>query len=122
MNNIKQLKKSFNSIEKGYLPLLNHEARTSIKCGNKEFYTTIKNFKKASKKSKTRYQTNYKTLSHNVRFGLLKAFNIHLEIVYEKPQPTASELARRHNLNYKTTYHFKQKVIKDFGFTDLESY
>ena len=54
--------------------------------------------------------------------GLLKAFYICLEIVYEKPQPTASELTRRHNLTYKTTYNFKQKVIKDFGFTVLDSY
>ena len=59
---------------------------------------------------------------HNVRFGLLKAFHIYIEVVYEKPQPKASELARRHNLTYKTAYNFKQKVIKDFGFMNLESY
>ena len=59
---------------------------------------------------------------HNVRFGLLKAFHIYIEVVYEKPQPKASELAKRHNLTYKTAYNFKQKVIKDFGFMNLESY
>ena len=59
---------------------------------------------------------------HNVRFGLLKAFHIYIEIVYEKPQPKASELARRHNLTYKTAYNFKQKVIMDFGFMHLTEY
>ena len=59
---------------------------------------------------------------HNVRFGLLKAFHIYIEVVYEKPQPKASELAKRHNLTYKTAYNFKQKVITKFGFMELESY
>ena len=30
--------------------------------------------------------------------------------------------SRRHNLTYKTAYNYKQKVIKDFGFMNLESY
>jgi hypothetical protein len=122
MNNSKQLKKSFSSIEKCYFPLLNYEVNTCVKCDNEEFYTTIKNFEKACKKCKTRYKTSYNTLFHNVRFGLLKAFHIYIEVVYEKPQPKASELAKRHNLTYKTAYNFKQKVIKDFGFMNLESY
>ena len=122
MNNSKQLKKVFSSIERCYLPLLNYEVKTCIKCGNEKFYTTIKNFEKACKKCKTRYKTTYNTLFHNVRFGLLKAFHIYIEVVYEKPQPKASELARRHNLTYKTAYNFKQKVIKDFSFMNLENY
>ena len=122
MNNSKQLKKVFSSIERCYLPLLNYEVKTCIKCGNEKFYTTIKNFEKACKKCKTRYKTTYNTLFHNVRFGLLKAFHIYIEVVYEKPQPKASELARRHNLTYKTAYNCKQKVINDFGFMNLENY
>jgi hypothetical protein len=122
MNNSKQLKKAFSSIEKCYLPLLNYEVKTCVKCGFIEFYTTIKNYEKACKKCKTRYKTTYNTLFHNVRFGLLKAFHIYIEIVYEEPKPKASELAIRHNLTYKTAYNFKQKVITEFGFMELESY
>ena len=122
MNQSKQLKKSFRSIERCYLPLLNNEVKVCVKCGIEEFYTTIKNFEKVCKKCKTRYKTTYNTLFHNVRFGLLKAFHIYIDVVYEKPQPKASELARRHNLTYKTAYNFKQKVINDFGFMNLESY
>ena len=122
MNNSKQLKKSFSSIEKCHLPLLSYEVKTCVNCGNEEFYTIIKNFEKTCKKCKTRYKTTYNTLFHNVRFGLLKAFHIYIEIVYEKPQPKASELAKRHNLTYKTAYNFKQKVIKDFGFMNLVEY
>ena len=122
MNTSEKLKKTFNSIEKSYLPLLNYEVKTCVRCSNEEFYTTIKNFERACKKCKTRYKTTYNTLFHNVRFGLLKAFHIYIEVVYEKPQPKASELARKHNLTYKTAYNFKQKVIKDFGFMNLESY
>ena len=122
MNNSKELKKSFSSIRKCYLPLLNCEVKTCVKCDNEEFYTTIKNFEKVCKKCKTRYKTTYNTLFHNVRFGLLKAFHIYIEVVYEKPQPKASELARRHNLTYKTAYNFKQKVIKDFSTINLDAY
>jgi hypothetical protein len=122
MNNSKQLKKIFSSIEKCYLPLSNYEVKTCVKCGNEEFYTTIKNFEKSCKKCKTRYKTTHNTLFHNVRFGLLKAFHIYIDVVYEEPQPKASELARSYNLTYKTAYNFKQKVIVDFGFMKLKSY
>ena len=122
MNNSKQLKKSFSSIQKCHLHLLNYEVKTCVKCGNEEFYTTIKNFEKACKKCKTRYKTTYNTLFHNVRFGLLKAFHIYIDVVYEEPQPKASELAIRYDLTYKTAYNFKQKVVRDFGFMNLECY
>jgi len=122
MHNSKELKKSFSSIQKCYLPLLNYEVKTCVKCGNEEFYTTIKNFEKSCKKCKTRYKTTYKTLFHNVRFGLLKAFHIYIDVVYEEPQPKASELARRYDLTYKTAYNFKQKVIMDNCSINLEVY
>ena len=122
VNNSKELKKLFSSIQKCYLPLLNYEVKTCVKCGNEEFYTTIKNFEKSCKKCKTRYKTTYKTLFHNVRFGLLKAFHFYIDVVYEKPQPKASELARRYNLTYKTAYNFKQKVTMDNGSINLDVY
>tara|TARA_B110000238_G_C15892230_1_gene338219 strand:- start:240 stop:491 length:252 start_codon:yes stop_codon:yes gene_type:complete len=61
-------------------------------------------------------------LFHNVRIGLLKAFHIYIDVIYEKPQPKASELARRYNLTYKTAYNFKKKVIMNNGFIDLDVY
>ena len=76
--------------------------------------------KKSCKKCKTRYKTTYKTLFHNVRIGLLKAFHIYIDVIYEQPQPKASELARRYNLTYKTAYNFKKKVIMNNGFIDLD--
>ena len=120
MNQSKQLKKSFSSIEKCYIPLLNYEVKTCVKVWIMRILYYIKNFEKTCKKCKTRYKTTYNTLFHNVRFGLLKAFHIYIEVVYREPQPKASELARRYNLTYKTAYNFKQKIIKDFGFMNLE--
>ncbi len=122
MNQSKQLKKSFSSIEKCYIPLLNYEVKTCVKVWIMRILYYIKNFEKTCKKCKTRYKTTYNTLFHNVRFGLLKAFHIYIEVVYREPQPKASELARRYNLTYKTAYNFKQKIIKDFGFMNLEVY
>lgn len=116
------LKKEFSSIEKCYIPLLNNEVKRCIKCGNNEFYHTIKNYEKSCKKCKTRHKTTYKTLFHNIRFGLLKAFHFYIDVVYEKPQPKTSELARRYNLTYKTAYNFKKKVIINKSDLDLDVY
>jgi hypothetical protein len=46
---------------------------------------------------------------------------MYIEIMDKKPQPKASELARRLNLTSKTACNFKQKVILEFGFMELES-
>ena len=118
----RKLIKQFDSINKCYFPLLKYEITTCVKCDNKKFYTSIEKFEKTCKNCKTRYKITFNTLFHNVRFGLLKAFHIYIEVVYEKPQPKASELARRHNLTYKTAYNFKQKVIKDFSTINLDTY
>ncbi len=61
-------------------------------------------------------------LYHNVRFGLLKAFHIYIEVNYEEPQPKASVLAKRYKLTYKTAYVFKQKVIDSNEFLNLQKY
>jgi len=118
----RKLIKQFDSINKCYFPLLKHEITTCVKCDNKKFYTSIEKFEKTCKNCKTRYKITFNTLFHNVRFGLLKAFHIYIEIIYKKPQPRASELARRYNLTYKTAYNFKNKVIDNNSFIDLEFY
>lgn len=122
MNKSKHLKNKFDSIEKCYIPLLNYQVNTCVKCGCDKFYTTIENFEKTCKKCKTRYKNTYKTVFHNVRFGLLKAFHFYIDVVYDEPQPKASELAKRYELTYKTSYNFKQKILKEFGFMNLEVY
>ena len=52
MNQSKQLKKSFSSIEKCYIPLLNYEVKTCVKVWDKEFYTTLKILKRLVKNVK----------------------------------------------------------------------
>lgn len=122
MNISKHLKKKFNSIEKCYIPLLKYEVKKCVKCGSEEFYCTIKNFEKSCKKCKTRHKNTRETLFHNTRFGLLKAFHIFIDVVYEVPQPKASELERRYKLSYKTAYNFKKKVIENKCNLDLDMY
>ena len=118
----KKLKSRFSSIEKCYIPLLSYEVNTCVKCGSKQFYKTILGFEKVCKKCKKRYKNTYNTLFHNVRFGLLKAFHIYIEVNYEEPQPKASVLAKRYKLTYKTAYVFKKKVIDSNEFLNLQKY
>ena len=122
MGTSKKLKRVFDSIEKCYIPLLKYGVTKCGKCEGQEFYTTIKNFEKSCKNCKTRYKTTHNTLFHNVRFGLLKALHIYIDVVYENPQPRASVLARRYNITYKTAFNFKKKVIKDYELLKLEAY
>ena len=75
-----------------------------------------------ARKCKKRYKSTYNTLFHNVRFGLLKAFHIYIEVNYEEPQPKASVLAKRYKLTYKTAYIFKKKVIDSNEFLNLQKY
>ena len=57
-----------------------------------------------------------------MRFGLVKGFHIHVDIVYELPQPKASLISKRYNLTYKTKHTFKSKVIENYEFLDLTIY
>lgn len=122
MKSSTKLKRLFNSIHKCYQPLLKFEIDNCIKCGNCEFYIIIENYEKTCKKCKTRCKTTYSTIFHNIRFGLLKAFHLYIDILFEEPQPNSSELAKRYNLTFKTTNRFKQKVINENDFLNLESY
>lgn len=122
MKSSTKLKRLINSIDKCYQPLLKFEIDNCIKCGNCEFYIIIENYEKTCKKCKTRCKTTYSTLFHNIRFGLLKAFHLYIDILFEEPQANTSDLAKRYNLTYKTTNRFKQKVINENDFLNLESY
>ena len=57
-----------------------------------------------------------------MRFGLVKAFHIYIDIIYEQPQPKASLISKRYDLTYKTVHTFKKKVIENYEFLDLTIY
>ena len=122
MNKADRLKKKFNTKEKCYTSLKTFEVKKCHKCKSVGFYDTIYNYEKTCIDCKTKYRTTFNTLFHNVRFGLVKAFHIYIDIVYEQPQPKASLIAKRYNLTYKTAHTFKSKVIANYEFLDLTVY
>ena len=122
MNKADKLKKVFNTKEKCYTALIPFEVKKCPKCKSEEFYNTIYNYEKTCRNCKTKYRTTFNTLFHNVRFGLVKAFHIYIDIVYEQPQPKVSLIAKRYNLTYKTAHTFKSKVIAYYEFLDLTNY
>jgi hypothetical protein len=122
MNKADRLKTEFNTTERCYTALLDFEIKRCNKCKSEEFYKTIYRYEKTCRNCKTKYRTTYNTFFHNVRFGLVNAFHIYIDIVYEQPQPKASLIAKRYNLTYKTAHTFKSKVIANYEFLDLTIY
>ena len=122
MNIADKLKKVFNTNEICYNSLMDFEVNKCPKCKSEKFYDTICNYDKSCKYCKTKYKTTYNTLFHNVRFGLVKAFHIYIDIIYEQPQPKASLISKRYDLTYKTAHTFKKKVIENYEFLDLTIY
>ena len=82
MNKADKLKKVFNTNEICYNSLMGFEVNKCPKCKSEKFYDTICNYDKSCKNCKTKYKTTYNTLFHNVRFGLVKAFHIYIDIIF----------------------------------------
>ena len=122
MNKADKLKKVFNTKEKCYTALMPFEVKKCPKCKSEEFYNTIYNYEKTCRNCKTKYRTTFNTLFHNVRFGLVKAFHIYIDMLYKNPSPKASKISNRYKLTYKTAHTFKSKVIESKKFLDLEKY
>lgn len=58
---------------------------------------------------KKHFYPTWNTPFHNVRFGLVKAFNIYRDFHY-KNYDSLLNLSKKYNLTYKTIYNFKCKV------------
>jgi hypothetical protein len=83
------------------------------KCGSSQFYNN-KDFNKSyiiiCTKCKTKRRVTYDSIFHNVRFGLVKAIHIYIDLKYGITKPTAQEIAELYGLTYKTSWNFKKKA------------
>lgn len=104
---------------------LYNEKYTCKKCSGKEFYKAKDykdTFKLICKSCKTIILPTVYTPLHNVRFGLLKAFHIYIEIKYNDIIPKSTYLAKKYNITQKTAWTFKKRVIESNWYIDLSEY
>ena len=87
------------------------------KCNSEKFYDG-KDFVKICKKCKTKTFVTRNTIFHNIRFGLVKAFEIAKE--YYKSDYTLSSIsvAKKYGITQKTAWKFLHKVNMNTHFIE----
>jgi hypothetical protein len=95
------------------------------KCGSSQFYNS-KDFNKSyitiCTKCKTKRKATYDSIFHNVRFGLVKAMHIYIDLKYGDNKLRAQEIVELYGLTYKTSWNFKKKVEDTTEELDLLRY
>ena len=95
------------------------------KCESSQFYKN-KDFNKSyisiCKKCKTKRKATYDSIFHNIRFGLVKAMHIYIDLKYGDDKLKVQEIAELYELTYKTSWNFKKKVEDTTKELDLLRY
>ncbi len=114
MKEIKRIKGMFNN-DINCLKFLytNNQIKTCDSCEGKDFYrvTDFENtFKIICKTCKKKISPTKNTLFDNVRFGLVKAFHIYIEVTLNEKDFSSVEIAFRYNITQKTAWKFLKKI------------
>ena len=88
-------------------------------CSNKEFYTNRENFCKVCKKCKKKHSITKGTMFENVRFGLVKAFNIVYDIETSEENISSIKISKDYDITQKTAWKFIQKINLNKQFVKL---
>jgi len=114
MKEIKRIKEIFNNDINCLKFLYSYNRiKTCESCEGKDFYraTVFENtFKIICKGCKKKISPTKNTLFDNVRFGLVKAFHIYIEVMLSEKDFSSVEIAFRYNLTQKTAWKFLRKI------------
>lgn len=114
MKEIKKIKGMFcNDINCLKFLYINNQIKTCDSCEGVEFYRVRdfeNSFKIICKTCKKKISPTKNTLFDNVRFGLVKAFHIYIEVKLNKKNISSVEIANRYNLTQKTAWKFLSKI------------
>lgn len=114
MKEIKRIKGMFNNnINCLKFLYTNNRIKICESCEGKDFYrvTDFENtFKIICKTCKKKISPTKNTLFDNVRFGLVKAFHIYIEVMLCEKDFSSVEIAFRYNITQKTAWKFLRKI------------
>lgn len=113
-------KKKFNSVEKckHHLFINNSEKFICHKCNGINFYKSI-DFTKICKSCKSKTYITHNTIFHNVRFGIVKAFEITIDYYNSSYNLKSIEVSKKYNITQKTAWHFLNKIRNNKEFIEL---
>ena len=92
-----------------YLYSLYKGSFNCVNCDRNQFYEA-KKYVRVCSICKKKYSPAYGTVFHNVRFGLVKAFQIYIDVKYSKKKITSVEVANRYGLTQRTAWRFMNKI------------
>lgn len=113
-------KKKFNSVEKckKHLFINNSENFICHKCNGTSFYKNIE-FTKICKSCKSKTYITQNTIFHNVRFGIVKAFEITIDCYNSNYNLKSIEVSKKYNITQKTAWHFLNKIRNNKQFIEV---
>ncbi len=79
-------------------------------CKNETYYKNEINFCKVCKKCKKKHSVTKCKIFENVRFGLVKAFNIVYDIETSKEYISSIQISKKYEITQKTAWKFIQKI------------
>ena len=99
---------------------LHKELLNCVDCNKAEFYHS-KEYVRVCSICKKKYSPTYNTVFHNVRFGIVCAFQIYIYITYSRTKVTSVEVSKKYGITQKTAWSFMKK-LESFEMSLPESY
>jgi hypothetical protein len=96
--------------------LLEIKDKVSCKCGCFETYNSEKQYEEICKKCKSKINPYSNTIFKNIRFGIVKAFEIVQYYHSENYSVSSIKIAKKYGITQKTAYNFMMKVNSNKSF------
>lgn len=106
---------NFNTEKRCKKRLLEVKDEVPCKCGCIKTYD-VKDYVKICRKCKSKISPCSGTIFHNVRFGIVKAFEIVIYYHSEKYSVSSIKIAKKYGITQKTAYNFLMKVNNNKAF------
>lgn len=113
-------KKKFNTVEKCKKHLFNNNSEKFIchKCNGIIFYNGFE-FAKICKSCKSKTYITQNTIFHNVRFGIVKAFEIAIDYHNSNYTLKCIEVSKNYDITQKTAWYFLDKIRNNKEFIEV---
>jgi hypothetical protein len=113
-------KKKFNTVEKCKKHLFNNysEKFKCYKCNGIYFYKGFE-FAKICKSCKSKTYITQNTIFHNVRFGIVKAFEITIDYHNSNYTLKSNEVSKNYDITQKTAWYFLDKIRKNKEYIEV---
>jgi hypothetical protein len=98
--------------------LYNIRSKVSCKCGCSETYFG-KDYVLICKECKSKISPYSGTIFHDVRFGIVKAFEIVLYYHSENYSVSSIKIAKKYGITQKTAYNFLMKIVNNKPFIKM---